>query len=133
MMRATSRSNLVGKGKRMFINSRLNLFLLILLLCSPQVSARKNNSASQTRDGKIHLDVVVAAKSGSPVSGLQQQEFEVFDNRTPRTIRSFRAVDGRQERIEVLVVVDAVNTDQQNVAYEREQIEKFFRSDGGHL
>ncbi|HEY2545585.1 MAG TPA: VWA domain-containing protein, partial [Candidatus Acidoferrum sp.] len=83
--------------------------------------------------GGITLDVVVTPKSGAPVSGLQQQDFTLLDNKAVETITSFKAVDGRQAPIEVILVVDAVNTGQQSVAYEREQIDKFLRADGGHL
>ena len=38
---------LIGKGERMFINSRLGLFLLGALLCTPQISARQNHSVAR--------------------------------------------------------------------------------------
>ncbi|HEY2546488.1 MAG TPA: VWA domain-containing protein [Candidatus Acidoferrum sp.] len=117
----------------MFINSRLGLFLLLPLLCTPQVSARQSPSPTSPGDGEIHLDVVVTRKSGPPVTGLQQQDFTLFDNKASQPITSFRAVDGRQAPIEVVIVVDAVNTGPQSVAYEREQIDKLLRVDGGHL
>jgi VWFA-related protein len=76
---------------------------------------------------------VVTAKSGPPVSGLQQKDFTLLDNKSPREITSFLAVGGSQAPVEVILVVDAVNADYQTVAYEREQIDKVLRSDGGHL
>jgi VWFA-related protein len=116
----------------MLINSLLGLFLLLALFCTLQVSAQ-SLSPTSPGDRRIHLDVVVTPKSGPPVTGLQQQDFTLFDNKAPQPITSFRAVDGRQEPIEVILVVDAVNTGQQGLAYEREQINKFLRADGGHL
>jgi len=128
-----NRSSLDEKRERMFINSRLGLFLLLPLLCAPQISARQSPSPTSPGDGEIHLDVVVTRKSGEPVAGLQQQDFRLLDNKSPQPIASFHAVDGRQAPIEVIIVVDAVNTGPQSLAYEREQIDKFLRADGGHL
>jgi VWFA-related protein len=81
----------------------------------------------------MYLDVVVTRKSGPPVSGLEQQDFTLIDNKLPQTITSFRALGGTAGRVEVLVVVDAVNVDYEKVAYVRQEIEKFLRADGGHL
>jgi hypothetical protein len=72
----------------MFINSRLNLFLLMPLLCTPQILARQNHSAARPGD-RIYLDVVVSPTSGPPVSGLEQQDFTVLDNNVPQTLTSF--------------------------------------------
>jgi VWFA-related protein len=119
--------------ERMPMNSLLGFFLLALLLCPPQVSARQNNTPTFPGDGQIHLDVVVTTKSGPPVSGLQQQDFTVLDNKVPQTILAFRVVRGREAPIEVVLVLDEVNTGFAKVAYERSEIDKFLRTDGGQL
>jgi VWFA-related protein len=83
------------------------------------------------------LDVVVTDKSGKPQSGLQQQDFTLTDNKQPQSILSFRAVDGTvaapDPPIEVILVIDRVNTSFQSSANERQQVEKFLRQNGGHL
>ncbi len=84
-------------------------------------------------DNAIHLDVVVAPKSGEPLSGLHQQDFTVLDNNTNNPITSFRAVSGSSTGVEVVILIDAVNTSYQNIAYERQEISKFLRRNGGHL
>jgi VWFA-related protein len=117
----------------MFINERFGVLLLVSLLYTPHVSAQQNNSPTPPRDGKIHLDVVVTPKSGPRVSGLQQQDFTISDNNVLRTITSFAAVAGRQAPIEVVLLLDAVNTDSQNVAVELEGINRFLKADGGRL
>ena len=94
----------------MFINARRCLFLLVPLLCSAAVSAQQHSSPTQPGTGRILLDVVVTPKSGPPVSGLRQQDFTLLDNKVPQTITSFQAVDGRHAPIEVILLVDAVNT-----------------------
>lgn len=117
----------------MFINSRLVLSLLVPLLCTRQISAQDYASSTASSEGKIHLDLVVTAKSGLPVSGLEQQDFTIVDNKKPQTLKSFRAVDGRRTPIEIILVIDAVNTEYRNVAMEGEGITKFLKTDGGSL
>jgi VWFA-related protein len=107
------------------IKARGCVFLVLALLCVPAVSAQEQK--------RLTLDVVVTGKPGVPVSGLQQQDFTLLDNKVPQTITSFQAVDGRQAQIEIVLVVDAVNTRFDHVAYERQQIDNFLRADAGKL
>jgi VWFA-related protein len=85
----------------------------------------------------ITLDVVVTNKSEKPIPGLQQQDFTLLDNKQPQKILSFEAVQGATAKadppVEVVLLVDEVNTGFIHVSYEREQIEKFLRSGGGEL
>jgi VWFA-related protein len=81
----------------------------------------------------IHLDVVVTPKSGPPVADLQQSDFTVLDNKAPQPILSFQAVAGDKAPIEVVIVIDAVNTSFQRVAYVRGELDKFLRADEGRL
>jgi VWFA-related protein len=116
----------------MSINPRLDLFLLVSLLCPPEISARQNHSAAHPGE-RIYLDVAVSSAAGSPVSGLLQQDFTILDNNVPQTITSFEAVDGRHAPAEVIIVIDAVNIGEREVAIEREEIKKFLKAEGGHL
>jgi len=79
------------------------------------------------------LDVVVAPKSGPPVSGLQQQDFTILDNKTPRPITGFAEVGGPQAPIEVVLLIDTINAGITTVSTERAEIDKFFKANGGHL
>ena len=81
----------------------------------------------------ILLNVVVAPKSGPAVANLQQQDFTVLDNKTERPITSFKAVTAGQEPVEVILLLDAVNTGFRMVAYIREGVEKFLQANGGKL
>jgi hypothetical protein len=81
----------------MFIDSRLDLFLLVVLLCTLQGSASQN-SLRTWPGNRIYLDVVVTPTSGPPVSGLHQQDFTLLDNNVPQVITSFEAVDGALSR-----------------------------------
>jgi VWFA-related protein len=117
----------------MFSNSRLGLSLLVTLLCTTAASAQQTSPQAQAANGSIYLDVVVTPKSGPPVADLQQQDFTLLDNNSPQPITSFRAVTGRQAPVEVVLVIDAINTDARTIAYERSQIDKFLRAEGGRL
>lgn len=82
------------------------------------------------------LDVAVTDKSGKPVSGLEQKDFTLLDNKQPQKILSFEAVQSAAAAdppVEVVLLSDEVNTAFTNVSFERAQIEKFLRSNGGEL
>ena len=112
----------------MFISERLSLLVLLpLLFCTARLAGRQSSSAAHPGD-KIYLDVVVTPEAGSPVSGLPQRDFTILDNGTPQTIASFEALDSRKTRIEVVVVLDAVNVGSREAAITREEIEKLYRA-----
>jgi VWFA-related protein len=117
----------------MFIDARLGCLLLVTLLYTAAASAQQSRPPAQPGNGRIYLDVVVTPKSGPAVTGLQQQDFTLLDNKAPQTVTSFETVTGREAPIEVILVIDAVNTTAQNVSYERIEIDKFLRAEGGHL
>lgn len=115
------------------MNSHRHVLLLAALLAASAVSAHQGAPPAQSNANRIDLDVVVARKNGPPVGDLQQQDFMILDNKAPQTITSFRAVDGSQAPIEVLLVIDAVNADYHTVAFDRDQVDKFLRTEGGGL
>lgn len=117
----------------MFINGRTCIFILVSLLYVTTASAQEFSLPMQPDNSTIFLDVVVTPKSGPPVSGLEQEDFTVLDNKVPQTILTFQAVRGREVPIEVVLVVDDVNTGLTNIAYERSEIGKFLKADGGQL
>lgn len=117
----------------MFVHKRLSLSFLVLLVCTGVASAQQESPPVQNKESRIYLDVVVSAKDGPPVTGLQQQDFTVLDNDVPRSITSFRALTRDQNPLKVILVVDGVNASYQTVAYERGAIDKFLHADGGHL
>lgn len=86
-------------------------------------------------DRHIALDVAVADRAGNPISGLQQQDFTVLDNKLPQKLVSFRAVTEAAPGppSEVILLVDAVNTSFTSVSYERGEIVKFLGMNGGKL
>jgi VWFA-related protein len=120
-------------GDAMFIHTRNCILLAALLpgilIASGQQEPTDSNSSARS----VHLNVVVAPKSGPPVSGLRQQDFTLLDNNSVQPIRSFRAVSKGQEPVEVILLIDAVNTRFDTVAYERNGVQRFLRANGGHL
>lgn len=94
-----------------------------------QIPATRSSTTPQ-----IQLDVVVTPKSGSPVVGnLVQQDFTVVDNKVAQPIKAFKAISVKQEPVNVILVVDAVNTSFTTIGYERGQIDNFLKANGGHL
>ncbi len=90
--------------------------------------------------GGIHpitLDVTVTDKAGHPITGLQQADFTLLDNKTPQKILSFRAVQSAASTpglpVEVVLVMDEVNASFRAVAQTRQQIQKFLTQSAGEL
>jgi VWFA-related protein len=83
--------------------------------------------------GRIQLDVAVTRTKGQPAGELSEKDFTVLDNKRPSPIVSFAAVEGKQAPVEVVIVIDSVNTPYTYLGYQRDQIVKYLRSDGGAL
>ena len=117
--------------------ARMCLSLLWLPLLEVQgVEAPVATKVNSDVGSRIRLNVVVNDKSGKPVSDLQQQDFQILDNKSPQQILSFEAVAGRHaagDPLEVILIIDAVNIPYTRVAYARDQIKKYLRQDNGVL
>ena len=108
---------------------------------TPQLQPRPPEPPTQpssSADRQITLDVQVRDKSGTPVRGLQKQDFTILDDKQPKNIVSFQAVDGSASAaadppVEVVLVVDAVNTGFQAVTFERTELKKFLLQNDGKL
>lgn len=86
---------------------------------------------------RISIDVVVTDKSGAPISGLQQQDFNLLDDKQPQKVNSFAAFDDTNAATappqQLIFVVDAVNTGYTSMAVERQQLDKFLHESGSQL
>jgi len=83
--------------------------------------------------GKIQLDVEVTTDKGKPTGLLDEKDFTVLDNKNPRPIVSFTPVKGKDAQLEVLIIVDSVNTPFTYLGSQRQQISKYLRSNDGVL
>jgi len=118
----------------MITSKRFARFIVLTLLCTAAISAQEPSVAPPpAAASKIYLNVVVSPKSGPRVGDLQQQDFTLLDNKSPRAFTSFQVFTGRDAPIKVVLVIDAVNGGAERVGYERIQIDKFLRAEGGHL
>jgi VWFA-related protein len=106
-----------------------------------QPSEQSANLFQSARPGSdnplVTLDVVVANKSGKPQAELQESDFTLLDNKTPQKIVSFHSVDeptvSAVPPVEVVLLIDTVNTSPQTIANERLQIQKYLHQNGGKL
>jgi VWFA-related protein len=112
----------------MSIRSRIGFLLL-----TPVLFAQQNTQPASAPPSRIDLDVVVTPRAGPAVAGLQQQDFTIFDNKAAQRITSFQARSGSRDPVHIILVIDAVNTTYTTIAYERGQIDRFLRADGGRL
>jgi VWFA-related protein len=121
----------------MLNTSRLGRLILAIALSVTTVAAQQVAQPTPPPHppaaNQILLDVVVTPKSGPPVADLQQQDFTLLDNKSPQPITSFKAVPGREAAADILIVIDAVNVDYRVLSFQRAQISKFLRAEGGHL
>jgi VWFA-related protein len=118
----------------MITGHRFACFILVTSMCMPAISAQEPSAAPPPADAsRIYLDVVVSPRSGPPVADLQQQDFTLLDNKSPRTITSFQAFTGREAPIKVVLVIDAINAGTQRVDFDRIQVDRFLRAESGHL
>jgi len=106
------------------MRKRWQTWIAVVSLVSPGILAQT-----------ITVNVVVTDKSGQPVSGLQENDFTLLDNKRPQKLTSFRAVAGPSSDIPIklILVVDEVNDTFVNVANERTYVGKFLQANNGKL
>jgi VWFA-related protein len=93
----------------------------------------QQKAAPSDSPGKIQLDVAVTTTKGQPAGELSEKDFTVLDNKSPSPIASFTPVEGKNGQVEVVIVIDSVNTPFTYLGYQRDQIAKYLRSNGGAL
>jgi VWFA-related protein len=114
--------------------NRFACFLMVALICGALTAPAQQQLPTPSIGSQgIKLDVVVDAKSGQPVPNLGQQDFTVLDNKTPRPIKSFKVMSPAEEPVKVILFVDAVNVPFSMLAYVREGVEKFLKTNEGKL
>ncbi|HUP02607.1 MAG TPA: VWA domain-containing protein [Bryobacteraceae bacterium] len=110
--------------------------LCILSIClAPGFAQPSRAAAPYSSSRSLTLDVTVLDKAGKPVSGLQQSDFTLLDNKRKTPILSFQAVNGVSSGppVEVVLVIDEINTPFLRVARIRDALGKLFSQDNGKL
>ena len=106
------------------------LFPLLYVTAAAQSSGAVTTAATPRT---MQMDVVVTQRAGAPVAGLHAHDFVVLDNKVAQPLTSFHGYEGSKEPVEVILLVDSVNTAFRHVAYERTEIDKFLTLNGGKL
>jgi len=104
-----------------------------VVLFSLSLTAFPQQSAGTNRG--ITLDVVVTGKSDKPAPNLQQQDFTILDNKQPRKILAFRAVQGTTDEppVEIVLLIDRLNASVLSVGNVLQEARKFLGQNGGQL
>ena len=80
---------------------------------------------------------MVTDNSGKTVPGLGPNDFTLLDNGEPQKILSFSAFDGNSHKddlpVAVLLLIDTMGMPSHLEDFEREEVERFLRRNGGHL
>ena len=102
-----------------------------------RVPAQPVSPASDAAQGLINLDVVVTDNSGKAVPGLGPKDFTLLDNHQPQKILSFHEYVGISSKhdppVRVIILIDTIKMPFDLAAFEREEVERFLRRNGGHL
>ena len=111
--------------------SALRRVCCALALAVPFVTPAQQPAASGAR--AVAFPVAVTTSDGRAVHGLTAQNFKLLDNKAPVAIASVKEVTAEQQALHAILVLDAVNVPFTRLAYERDQIEKYLKSNGGKL
>jgi VWFA-related protein len=99
--------------------------------------AERPSTAEPAEGRRISIDVVVTDKSGAPISGLQQQDFSLLDDKQPQKVASFAAFDDTNAATappqQLIFVIDSVNTSYMAMGMARQQLGKFLHDSGPQL
>ena len=104
-----------GLEKTMKIKPRLSLLVVVVLLyaLAPSKGQDRNDEIVRIRTRVVFIDTLVKdKKTGTSVSDLKRENFEVRDDGKLRTLSYFsRAGEGRRRPLALLLVVDLVARD----------------------
>jgi VWFA-related protein len=98
---------------------------------------RPHLAGTGAEQGIVKLGVLVTDKAGNPVSGLKQRDFTVLDNGQPSEILTFHGFDGSSAKanppVEIFLFLDSLGIPKKMEKFNREEVERFLRQDGGRL
>jgi VWFA-related protein len=98
---------------------------------APQLIPRSHEER-ESRYQSLHrvvLNISVTNGSGTPVTGLQSQDFTLMKDETSERITSFREVRGgaNNHTDHVVLVLDAVNNSAKDIATDKKEIENYLK------
>ncbi|HVS21775.1 MAG TPA: hypothetical protein VHD88_07990 [Pyrinomonadaceae bacterium] len=125
------KANLIEQTQRiLFAPSRLCVILFLLLLAALPNPAQEVADTIKVRTRVVFMDALVKDKrTGIPISNLQLDNFEVFDDGKPRTISYFTREGQARKPLALILILD-LRDDGAGGFLKREEIR---RSDGGRL
>src|SRR5438445_6464530 len=94
--------NACGHRPRLQIMYRKIIFILLICLSSLVVLAQdkpqtqksdKDNYTLSVETLEVNLPISVLDKEGRPVNGLTMEQFQIFEDKVPQTIKTFRHED----------------------------------------
>lgn len=104
---------------------------------SPSLIPRSHQDRERTYQiqHRIILNVQVTDASGNPAEGWKAEDFTLFEDQRPRTNVSFRAVENGNAAVpaHLILVLDAVNNSERDIANDRKGIQRFLRESQGLL
>ncbi|AFL87001.1 hypothetical protein Terro_0664 [Terriglobus roseus DSM 18391] len=100
-----------------------------LALLSLSTLCATAQQATAPHESSIQVNVF----SAPGAENLSPQNIRLLDNKQPRAITSLRRIGAGSDPVRVIVVLDAVNIPYIRMAYERNEIQKYFRANGGAL
>ena len=117
----------------MRIATRCCLATLILIATSSLFAQSAGSADNQGLHTVINLNVVVTGRDGKPVTSLQKSDFTLLDNKAPQKIKTFQNMSPKWVPVQVIIIMDDVNTGYFFLPDERRRMENFLRSNGGKL
>jgi VWFA-related protein len=127
-----------GIAAMQWLFGSLTIFILSSITITAQQTSLPSPPTSQVQQAEtVTIDVAVSDRSGKPVRGLTESSFTLLDDKHPKNLLSFRAVDldagTPAPPIEIVLVIDAINADVLKAEHQREGVRKFLQSNEGKL
>jgi VWFA-related protein len=90
-----------------YISSRFAVVLLLGLLSAPAILAQEVADTIKIRTRVVFMDALVKdKKSGTPVTDLKPENFELFDDGKPRTISYFNSEGQARKPLAMVLILD---------------------------
>lgn len=111
-------------------------FGALSVIAQTQIGPQNQAPVRASVKNRIILNIAVTDKKGQPITGLQASDFTLLDNGQPKQITAFRPLSAEVlhwEPTHVVIAIDAINSDLDIVAKERDQVERFLEQNEGRL